>query len=135
MHGRQTVRMTNKSSVRELDVFEQSARERLEPTLGSLQVIDPGGGPESLHDFEADLPGGSIAAIEVTSEVNSQRLKLEASAARLLSSISVPGSRFRWLVGFDTRAKIKAINRTELCRLLFDIEQQGRRSVNGQGNY
>ena len=35
-----------------------------EPILGTLREIDPGGGPRPLHDFEADLPGGGIAAIE-----------------------------------------------------------------------
>jgi hypothetical protein len=131
----QTVTMKREPSERELDVFELCARDRLEPILGSLKFIDPGGGPESLYDFEAALPGNSIAAIEVTSEVNSQRLELEASAARLLSPLNVPGSEFRWLVGLDADARVKDIDKTKLCRLLSDIEQRGERSVNSRGDY
>lgn len=61
--GLQTWRMARKP-----DRYEQCARERLEPSLGSLPCIDPGGGPLGAHDYEADLSNGSFAAIEVTGE-------------------------------------------------------------------
>jgi hypothetical protein len=127
--------MRSQLDARELDVFEQCAQSRLAPILGLLRQVDPGGGPTPLHDFEADLADGSVAVVEVTAEVDSDRLRREAAAARLLSSLSVPGSRFRWLVGLDARAHVKAINKTALCRLLLDTERQGERSVNSRGDY
>jgi len=38
----------------DLDEYEAWARARLEPLLGPLRVTDRRGGPEGLHDFEAD---------------------------------------------------------------------------------
>ena len=51
------------------DRYERCARDRLEPILGVLRCIDPGGGPEGADDCEADLDDGGFAAIEVTGEV------------------------------------------------------------------
>jgi len=45
------------------DPYEDLARQRLEPILGPLREIDPGGGPQPLHDFEATLPEGMFAAL------------------------------------------------------------------------
>jgi hypothetical protein len=121
-------------SKRELDPYERCAHDRLEPIFGALRQIDPGGGPDSLHDFEADLPGDLIAAIEVTSEVESERLALESSAGRHLSSLTLPDSGRRWLVELNAGANAKAII-PDLRRLLSDIERDGRQSVNWQGDY
>lgn len=86
---------------RELDPYERWARERLEPVLGTLREIDPGGVPRPLHDFEADLPGGGIAAIEVTGQVEAKSLEQTASAQRRFDSFTLPGSSFVWQIGLD----------------------------------
>ena len=57
---------------------------------GAAAETDRRGGPSGLHDFEVDLPNGSIAALEVTGEVDKERLGLAASAERHLSSITLP---------------------------------------------
>jgi hypothetical protein len=66
--------------------------------LGPLRCMDPGGGPEGAHDFEADLDDGGFAAIEVTGEVESGQRALE-SLVRRLPPLTVPGSRWRWQTG------------------------------------
>jgi hypothetical protein len=83
---------------RQPDRYEQCARDRLEPMLGPLRCMDPGGGPEGAHDFEADLDDGGFAAIEVTGEVESGQRALE-SLVRRLPPLTVPGSRWRWQTG------------------------------------
>jgi len=51
--------------------------------------IDCAGGTPGLHDFEADLPNGTVAAVEVTGDMNSDRLTPEAELERQdLSSFS-----------------------------------------------
>jgi hypothetical protein len=89
---------------RHLDRYERCARDRLEPILGSLRCIDPGGGPEGAHDFEADLEDGGFAAIEVTGEVEFGQRALE-SLVRRLPPLTVPGSQWRWQVGLGTSAQ------------------------------
>jgi hypothetical protein len=88
----------------DLDQYEAWAQGRLTPLLGPLRRIDRRGGPPGLHDFEADLADGSVAALEVTVEVDDQRLDLAASAERRLSSITLPDSQFLWLVGLAATA-------------------------------
>jgi hypothetical protein len=126
--------MAKRQVKRSLDQFEQCAWDRLEPILGPLRVIDPGGGPQPLHDFEADLPGGLIAAIEVTSENEPARLELESTAQRLQPSLTLPGSKFTWLVGLDPRARIKDIS-SWLRPLMYDMEKQDRQSALSLGAY
>jgi hypothetical protein len=70
----------------DLDEYKQWARERLTPFLGPLRLIEQPGGPQGLHDFAADLADGSIAAIEVTGEVDGQRRSLAAQTRRKLAS-------------------------------------------------
>jgi hypothetical protein len=110
-----------------LDWFEQRARDRLERVLGSLRVIDRKGkgNPPRQHDMEADLPTGTIAAIEVTSVVDQRRLDLTASAGRHLSTVRVSGSDYSWQVGLSPNAKVNAISPAGLIGLLNDLEQQG----------
>jgi hypothetical protein len=73
-----------------LDPYEAWARDRLTRMLGPLRTIDRRGGPPGLHDFEVDLADGSVVALEVTGEVDAQRLSLASSAERRLSSITLP---------------------------------------------
>jgi hypothetical protein len=94
----------------DLDPYKVWAQDRLTPLLGPLRRIDRRGGPPGLHDFEADLPGGSVAALEATVEVDDQRLDLAASAERRLSSITLPNSESLWLVGLAATARVNAIN-------------------------
>ena len=58
--------MTPQPEHDDLDMYEVYAEDRLTPLLGPLRRIDRPGGPSGLHDFEADLPNGSVAALEVT---------------------------------------------------------------------
>lgn len=118
---------------KKLDKFEQYARDRLEPILGPLREIDPGGGPASLHDFEADVPG--IAAIEVTSEVVPAEQELEVSARRRFSSLTLPGSGRRWLVTPASGARVNVMKSGDLRLLMHDLEADGRWSVHCQGDY
>jgi hypothetical protein len=127
--------MAKKRGKQELDVFERCARDRLEPVLGPLREIDPGGGPVPLHDFEADLPDGLVAAVEVTSETEPKRQALDSSAMRFFSAFTLPGSGLRWLVSLDTRADLKKLSARELRQFLSDMEAQGRRTVNCRGDY
>jgi hypothetical protein len=119
----------------DLDQYEIWACERLTPHLGPLRTIDRRGGPPGLHDFEADLADGSVAALEVTGEVDAQRLDLASSAERRLSSVTLPGSKSLWLVGLAADARVRAITPDELRRLLGDLEAAGRRSAQNIGDY
>ena len=108
--------MARRRGGREPNPYERWARERLEPTLGTLREIDPGGGPRSLHDFETDLPGGGIAAIEVTGQVEAKRLEQASSAQRRFNSFTLPGSSLVWQIGLDPRARVNAIRPEDLLR-------------------
>jgi hypothetical protein len=127
--------MTLQPQPDDLDPYETYARDRLAPLLGPLRRIDRPGGPPGHHDFEADLPNGSVAALEVTSEVDDQRLNLASAAERRLRSIAVPGSVFLWRVGLAATARVNAITPDDLRRLLNDLEASGRRSAHNIGDY
>jgi hypothetical protein len=101
--------MTPQPEDHDLDPYEAWARDRLTPPLGPLRKIDRRGGPSGLHDFEADLPSGSVAALEVTGEVDAQRLDLASSAERRLSSITLPTSDSLWVVSLAADARVNAI--------------------------
>jgi hypothetical protein len=119
----------------DLDQYEAWAQDRLTPLLGPLRKIDRRGGPPGLHDFEADLADGSVAALEVTVEVDDQRLDLAASAERRLSSITLPNSQSLWLVGLAATARLNAIRPDDLRRLLGELEANGRRDAHDLGDY
>jgi hypothetical protein len=118
-----------------LDEYERQARDRLTPLLGSLRVIDRPGGLPGMHDFEADLADEAVAAVEVTGEVDDQRRGLAASAERRFSTLTLPGSNNRWLVGLTADARVNAIRSGEVRRLLSDLERQGLRSAQDIGDY
>jgi hypothetical protein len=118
-----------------LDPYEAWTHDRLTPVLGPLRRIDRRGGPPGLHDFEADLADGSVAALEVTGEVDAQRLSLASSAERRLSSIALPNSESLWLVGLAAGARVSAIKPGELRRLLGELEASGRRNAYSIGDY
>jgi hypothetical protein len=119
----------------DLDPYEAWTHDRLTPLLGPLRRIDRRGGPPGLHDFEGDLADGSVAALEVTAEVDAQRLSLASSAERRLSSITLPDSQFLWLVGLAAGARVSAIRPGELRRLLGDLQANGRRSAHNIGDH
>lgn len=133
---RDTVDVAQRPDDEHLDPYEQWARDRLEPVLGSLRVIDRNqkGGPPGLHDLEADLPAG-VAAVEITSEVESARLDLAASAHRRLSTLTLRGSGHRWQVGLAANARVNAIRPAALLDLLSDMEQAGRWRALSMGDY
>src|SRR6266567_7843713 len=101
---------------RQLDEYEQCARDRLQPVLGPWRCMDPGGGPNGEHDFEADLARGGFAAIEVTGEVESEQRALDSLVKRL-PPFTVPGSEWRWQVGLRTSAQQRRVS-SELAALL-----------------
>jgi hypothetical protein len=127
--------MTPRFVAKRLDPYEACASARLEPILGRLRKIDPGGGPRGLHDFEADLHDGSVAAIEVTSEVDLRRRRLEAAAEESLPAFTVPGSASLWMVALAAHAKVKKLRREDLHRLVHDLEAAGRERVLDIGDY
>lgn len=88
-----------------------------------------------MHDFEADLPGGFIAAVEVTGVVESERLRMGASARRRLSGLRLPESRQAWQVGLAADAVVNDIGRDVLLKLLKDMELQGRQRALNMGDY
>jgi hypothetical protein len=118
---------------RQLDEYEQCARDRLEPVLGPWRCMDPGGGPNGEHDFEADLARGGFAAIEVTGEVESEQRELESLVKRL-PPFTVPGSEWRWQVGLRTSAQQRRVS-SELAALLTDMEKSGRRHAHYREDY
>jgi hypothetical protein len=120
-----------------LDENERWARDRLEMSLGQLRVIDRSrkGGPPGLHDFEADLPGGSVAAVEVTSEVEPERLGVDSEIRRRgLSTFRLPGVTSLWSVRLTDGARVKELSRRdELRQLLRKLEAHGERSAHDRG--
>jgi hypothetical protein len=119
----------------DLDQYEAWARDRLTPLLGPLRRVDRRGGPPGLHDFEADLADGSVAVLEVTGEVDAQRLALASSSERRLSSVTLPSSSSLWLIGLAAGARVSAISPNELRWLLSDLEASGRRRAYDMGDY
>ena len=127
--------MAKRRGKRKLDVYERCARDLLEPVLGPLKVIDPGGGPVSLHDFEATLPSGLVAAIEVTGDVVGAELALDVAARRHFSSLTLPGSGRRWLVAPASDARVNEVKTGDLRLLMYEMEKQGRWGAHRQGDY
>jgi hypothetical protein len=117
-----------------LDPYEAWARDRLTPLLGPLRKIDRQGGPPGLHDFEADLPNGSIAALEVPGEVDAQRLDLASSAERRLID-TLPNSESLWVVALAAAARVNAITPEKLRRILGELQANGRRNAYNIGDY
>jgi len=120
------------------DQYELWARDRLEPLLGTLRVIDKKGGPAGQHDFEADLPGGLVAALEVTSEVEPDRLSVASEIRRRgMSRYPAPGLHSLWSVRPTDDARVKDLRsrRDELGQLLSDLEARGARWAHNLGDY
>jgi hypothetical protein len=116
----------------ELDSYERWARAWLEHLLGPLQVIDRKGGPPGMHDFEGAVPGGSVMALEVTSQVAPDRRSVESEIKqRGLSSFQMPGLASLWAVRLTDDARVKDISRhrEELGQLLADLEADGALSM------
>jgi hypothetical protein len=113
---------------------EWYAKARLEPILGPLRCIDCPGGTPGLRDFEAELPNGTVAAVEVTGNMNSDRLALEADLERQdLSSFTLPSLRMSWLVRLSPTARVQTLGeevRSPLC----DLEAVRRRSASDIGD-
>lgn len=126
--------MTGNADDEHLDDYERWARERLTPVLGPFRIIDRPGGPPGLHDFEVDLPDNLVAALEVTSEVDSERLGQAASAEDHLSLLTLSGSKSLWLVGLAAGARASTLKQ-HLLQLLTDLEAQGRRKAFNSGDY
>jgi hypothetical protein len=119
----------------DLDQYEAWAHDRLTPLLAPLRRTDRRGGPPGLHDFEATLADGSVAALEVTAEVDAQRLSLASSAGRRLSAITLANSESLWLVGLAAGARVSAISPDDLRQLLSELEASGRRNTHDLGDY
>jgi hypothetical protein len=127
--------MARRRSGRKPNPYEQWARQRLEPMLGPLREIDPGGGPRPLHDFEADLPDGAVGAIEVTGQVDAKRREQAASAQRRFPGLTLPDSKLAWQVALESHARVNDIRSADLRLLLHDMEAKGVRTAHGVGDY
>src|SRR6266702_3262631 len=130
--------VTTRPDDEHLDEYELWARDHLEPLLGSLRVIDKKGGPPGLHDFEADLPRALVAALEVTSEVESDRLSVASEIRRRgLSRYPLPGLSCLWSVRLTDSARVGVLSRRrdELRQLLSALEAQGARYAHSMGDY
>lgn len=126
---------TSQPAADDLDEFERRARDYLTPILGGLRLIDRPGGPPGVHDFEADLIGGSVAAIEVTSQVDRERRGLESNASKLLSEVTVSGSNWAWWVLLAPTAQVNAILPADLVQLLRGMDADGTRHAYDHGDY
>jgi hypothetical protein len=117
--------------VRKLDVYELEAQMRLEPLLGPLRQVDVSGAPSGTHDFEATLPDGTTAIIEVLSDPDPDRLRLESAASEL--ALGLPGSSNYWVVRLAAGARVREIRKKPLglLRLLGDVETAGRSMITG----
>jgi hypothetical protein len=132
--------MTLRPDDEHLDLYERWARdclERLEPRLGQLRVIDRKGGPPGLHDLEAGGSDGPVAAIEVTSAVEPQRLGVESEIRQQgLSSFPMPGLTSLWSVRLTDQARVRVASRSDkLQPLLGDLEARGARYAHYRGDY
>lgn len=116
---------------------ERWVRHCLEGIVGHTRVIDQRGGrQQGKHDLEADLPDGSIAAIEITSEADAARLSVIAAAQRHLSKLEAPGSRFAWLVNITPQADVQALRGSAgLVALLTEMEKRGHASASALSDY
>jgi hypothetical protein len=111
-----------------LDEYERWARDFLQPRLGAFRVTDRGGA-QGVHDFEADLPDGSVAAIEVTGEVDAQRRALDAAIERReYSRLEVSTVRKRWIVHLVPNARVASLSSRELSELLAEMEASSTNS-------
>ena len=107
-----------------------------------MRVIDKKGGPAGRHDFEADLPGALVAAVEVTSEVESNRLSVASEIRqRGLSRYPLPGLNFLWSVHLADNARVGPLIRRHdelrqvLCELEARGERWGERRAHSMGDY
>ena len=131
--------MTLRPDDEHLDLYERWARdclESLEPRLRQLRVTDRKGGPPGLHDLEAGGPDGPVAAIEVTSAVEPQRLGVESEIRQRGSSFPMPGLASRWSVRLTDQARVRVASRHDkLQPLLSDLEARGARYAHDRGDY
>ena len=82
------------------------------------------------------MPGGPVAAIEVTSDPEPGRLALESEIRKLgLSSFALPGLTLRWAVHLTVGAKVQEFRRRpgKLRQLLGDLEAQGASAATDRG--
>ena len=120
----------------DLDPYERYARRLLTPVLGPLRIIDVrGSGKEGLHDFEADLADGSVAALEVTSTANGIRNSLAQEIRRRLSNIKKVGSAFVWTVSLQEGARVKQVTPDRIFSILEYMENAGIRDSHKLGDW
>ncbi|MGH8775248.1 MAG: hypothetical protein ACRDWI_08780 [Jiangellaceae bacterium] len=91
----------------------------------SIDLIDPGGGPEQLHDFDIVGPHGRVA-VEVTRFTRPNANEQDAAVRK--QDQPVHGLASTWVVGCGTRFSVKK-TRTALVPLLNSLDELGIRSV------
>jgi hypothetical protein len=88
------------SSGRQLSETEARVAKILQTALPGVQIvpIDPGGGPQQLHDFNLVDSAGSVEALEVTEATVASLRSASATRAKKLSSgaVPAPGLRRKW---------------------------------------
>jgi hypothetical protein len=76
-----------------------------------------------------------VAALEVTSDMNSERLALEAEVERQgLESFRLPSLRMCWIVRLSSTARVRSVDKEALQSLLSDLEVAGKRHASDMGD-
>ncbi|GAA3549730.1 hypothetical protein [Kribbella ginsengisoli] len=119
-----------------MDEYERWAQRQLEPVLGEMTFADRAGGPPGQHDFNATLPDGGGAAIEVTSVVDGDRRNLSASIEKKdLRGFRVSCSQRLWLVTLLSSAEVRAMSPQIIESLIGDLEAEERIQASHIGDY
>jgi hypothetical protein len=92
----------------ELDENEAWAVIRLSPLIGPMRLVDMSG-RQHKHDFEATLPDGRFAAIEVTSETNRVLLSTRAAIQQKdLDRVHIEGD-VSWIFSIEHDARVSQL--------------------------
>jgi hypothetical protein len=118
-----------------VDEYERWAKRQLEPALGEMTLADRAGGPPGQHDFNATLPDGGVAAIEVTSVVDGDRRNMSASIEKSLGRLRASRSERLWLVALLPFAQVRAMSMRTFESLIGDLEADGRTEASHVGDY
>jgi hypothetical protein len=94
----------------------------------TIEPVDPGGGPTSLHDFDLLIEGRDPMALEVTTSTRPELLRTRARFAEQLGSpIEAPRLRWSWHLYAEVGADVRRIGR-EVVPALEELELEWSRA-------